>query len=214
VLAIAGDVADTDHAVEVIERTVERFGKLDILVNNAGISMRGSFEELTQEVCRRVLDTNTAGAVAMSKAAVSHIVETGGHLVFISSIAGLFGLPGASLYCASKAALTGFAESLRLELSGQGVHAGVVHLGFTEHDPEKRILAADGSEVLPDRPEHHTQLHAALEILDMMEKRRRAVVLTAAGKLGKVAYRLSPGLVERAILTAQSARWGVFKQFS
>ena len=63
-------------------------------------------------------------------------------------------------------------ESLRIELAAHGVHAGVVYLGFTEHDPEKRILAADGQDVRPDRPAHHTQDEAAAHILRMIERRK------------------------------------------
>lgn len=214
VAAVAGDVGDRQDAQKMVRAAIDRFGRLDILVNNAGVSMRGNFSELSPEVCERVIQTNLTGSVALSRSAVEHLIEARGHLVFISSIAGLFGLPGASIYCATKGALTGLAESLRLELIPQGVHIGVVHLGFTEHDPEKRILAADGTPVLPDRPAHHTQDMAAGQILRMIEKRKRRIVMTPAGKLGGIAYRLSPGLVERAILMAQSGKWGMFKRFS
>jgi len=214
VLAVPGDVANWEDAQALIDGTVERFGQLDILINNAGISMRGSFDELSEEVCSATIMTNLMGSVALSRMAVDHLVAARGSLIFISSIAGLFGLPGASTYCASKGALTGLCESLRLELIPRGVHVGVVYLGFTEHDPEKRILAADGSLVKPDRPAHHTQAHAADLVLKMIDRRRKQLIMTPVGNLGYWLYRLSPTVVERAILTAQSSQWGVFKRFS
>lgn len=214
VAAVAGDVASWDDAARMVEAAVDSFGRLDIVLNNAGVSMRGELSELDPGVCAQVLSTNLAGAVNVTRAAVGHVLESRGHILFVSSIAGLFGMPGASIYCASKGGLTGLTESLRLELIPHGVHVGVVHLGFTEHDPEKRILAADGSLVPPDRPAHHPQSLAAELILKMIEKRRRRLVMTPVGKLGYYAYRLSPWFVERAILFARSSRLGIYERFS
>lgn len=214
VVAVVGDVSVRADANRMVAAAVEHFGRLDILVNNAGVSMRGDFRDLSAEVCDRVIGTNLIGSVNLSHAAVGQLVSTRGHLVFISSIAGLFGLPGASVYCASKKALTGLSESLRLELIPAGVHVGVVYLGYTEHDPDKRILAADGSPALPDRPAHHTQAQAAELILELIAHRRRELVMTPIGTLGGLAYRLSPELVERAILWAKTSQLGIFKRFS
>ena len=214
VLAVAGDVGDPDDAKKMVAAAVKNFGDLDILVNNAGVSMRGRFDEITQKVCEQVIRTNLMGCINLSHNAMEHIVKSKGHIVFISSIAGLFGLPGASVYCTSKGALTGLCESLRIELIPKGVHLGVVYLGFTEHDPEKRILAADGSLVMPDRPAHHTQDYAAKLIMKMILKRKRRLIMTPAGNVGWIMYRLSPMLVERMILWAQKSQWRVFKKFS
>jgi short-subunit dehydrogenase len=150
----------------------------------------------------------------MTRAAIPHLLAAKGQVVFISSIAGLFGLPGASIYCATKKALTGLAESLRLELIPRGLHVGVVYLGYTEHDPEKRIIAADGSLTPPDRPAHSTQAHAAGLIARMLEKRQKQLIMTPVGTIGWIVYRLSPAMVERAVLWAQERRLGIFKRFS
>lgn len=214
VLAVTGDVGCWEDAERMVNETVARFGRLDILVANAGVSMRGRFHELAPEVCSQTVHTNLMGTVLTARAAAAELIKNRGHLVMISSIAGLMGLPGASTYCASKGALTGLCESLRLELGPQGVHCGVVYLGFTEHDPEKRILAADGSLVLPDRPAHHTQAYAGGLILDLIERRKREIIMTPIGRLGGVVHRLSPAFVEWAILRAQASQWKVFKQFS
>ncbi len=212
--AVTGDVGKWEDALHMVETAQKHFGPVDILVNNAGVSMRGKFYELSPEVCSQTIQTNLMGCIYPTRAAIDDLRQTKGSVVFVSSIAGLFGLPGASTYCAGKAALTGLCESLRLEMMDDGVHFGVAHLGFTEHDPEKRILAADGSLVLPDRPAHHTQAQAAAKILDMIEKRKRRLIMTASGVAGWLAYRLSPGLVEGAILKAQSSELGLYKKFS
>jgi short-subunit dehydrogenase len=176
--------------------------------------MRGEFADLSGEVCSRVIATNLSGAVNLTRIAMDHIIEAKGNIVFISSIAGLFGLPGASVYCASKMALTGLCESLRLELIPKGVHVGIVYLGFTEHDPEKRILAADGKPVLPDRPAHHTQAQAANRIVRMLKKRKKQLIMTPIGNFGWLVHRLSPRLVERVVLMAKSSNIGLFRRFS
>ncbi len=213
-IAMAGDVGNAQDAEKMVAAALDRFGSLDIVINNAGVSMRGTFPELTAEVCERVIKTNLTGSVLLSRAAMPALLRSKGHLVFISSIAGLMGLPGASVYCATKGALTGLCDSLRLELMPLGVHVGIVYLGYTEHDPEKRILAADGSLVPPDRPAHHTQAQAADLILRMIQKRKRKLIMTPIGNLGAYIQRLSPGLVETAIATAQRSQWGIFKRFS
>lgn len=213
-MAVTGDVGIWEDAERMVKAAIDNFGKLDILVNNAGVSMRGKFAELAPEVCTRVAQTNLMGCLYMSKAAIPHVLESKGHIVFISSIAGLFGLPGASIYCATKKALTGLAESMRLELIPEGVHVGVVYLGFTEHDPEKRIIAEDGSLVPPDRPAHHTQAYAASLIIKMLQKRKKQLIMTPAGNIGWLIYRLSPTIVEKAVLWAQSSQWGIYKKFS
>jgi len=214
VVSIAGDVGKWEDAQKMVAAATDNFGRLDILINNAGVSMRGKFAELSAEVCAQVVNTNLLGCIYPTKAAIDHIIEAKGHIVFISSIAGLFGLPGASIYCATKKSLTGLAESMRIELIPHGVHIGVVYLGFTEHDPQKRIIAADGSLVPPDRPAHHTQAYAAGLITKMIEKRRKQLIMTPAGKIGWIIYRLSPTIVEKAVLWVQSSQLGVFKRFS
>lgn len=212
--SVIGDVSVYEDAERMVSAARTRFGRLDIVVNNAGVSMRGHFTELSPQVCHDVSATNLLGCINVSKAAIKDIVKARGHLVFISSVAGLFGLPGASIYCATKKGLTGLSESLRLELIPQGVHVGVVHLGFTEHDPEKRILASDGTLIPPGRPAHHTQAYAANLIVNMLAKRKRRKVMTLAGRIGALCYRLCPSLLEWLILKAQAGQWRIFKRFS
>ncbi len=214
VIGVAGDVARWEDASSMVDATIEGFGRLDLLVNNAGVSMRGSFEDLSPEVCAETINTNLLGPIYLSRAAVSAIGEVGGSIVFVSSIAGLIGLPGASTYCASKGALTGLCESLRLELGPAGVHVGVVHVGFTEHDPDKRVLGARGEALLPDRPAHQTQAQVADRIVAMMIERKARVTLTPVGHLGSFAHRLSPRMVERVIAKAQASELAVFKAFA
>lgn len=214
VASVAGDVGDWDDAQRMVRAALDNFGRLDILINNAGVSMRGELADLAPEVIEQVVRTNLLGSIFPTRAALAQLLESRGHAVFISSIAGLLGVPGASVYCATKAALTTFVESLRLECPPARLHTGVVYLGFTEHDPEKRILAADGRRVPPDRPAHHTQDYAAKLILRMIAGRRRSLVMTPIGNLGAWVHRLAPGAVERAIRFAKEKNLGIYQKFS
>ena len=214
VVGVSGDVGRWDDAQRMVATAVERWGRLDVVINNAGVSMRGRFEDLSAAVCAETIQTNLLGSVYLTRAAVPHLIEAEGHVLFVSSIAGIMGLPGASTYCASKAALRGLAESLRLELGPRGVHVGVAYIGYTEHDPEKRLLGANGELLAPDRPAHQTQAEVAAELVAMLDHRRRQVVLTPVGKLGAAAYRLSPRLVERAVAYAESSDAKAFRAFA
>ncbi len=211
--AVCGDVSVWEDAQRIVQTAIDRYGQLDILINNAGVSMRGRFDRLSTDVCRQLVDTNLMGSIFLTKAAIHPIIQSKGQVVFISSVSGLFGLPKASLYCACKGALTHFCGSLRMELTSYGVHIGLIYLGFTEHDPEKRILTAKGSLVPSNRPEHHSQKQAANIILKAMEKRKKKVVMTPLGKFGWIAHRISPALSEKIIQKAQSCELKVYKRF-
>ncbi len=200
VAAFPCDVSSSDACREMVDFAVEKFGRLDILLNNAGVSMRSNFEDLDAELCRKVVDVNLLGCIYPTLYAVPHIKKTRGHLLFISSIAGIIGLPTASLYCATKRGLAGFADSIRCELAPDGVHVGVIYVGFTENDPEKKVIGAGGEGISPDRPAHMTQAQVANEICRVVEHRKRNAVLSPIGKLAGFAAWLSPDLVEQIII--------------
>ncbi len=99
----------------LIERTVERFGRIDILICNAGISMRAIFDDVDLDVLRQLMDVNFWGAVYCTKYALPYLQASKGSIVGVSSVAGIHGLPGRTGYSASKYAMTGFMETIRIE---------------------------------------------------------------------------------------------------
>jgi len=203
VRAAAADVSSPEECRDMIGLALEEFGRLDILVNNAGMSMRSNLEELDPETCRKMVEVNMLGCIYPTIYAIPHIKEKKGSIVFISSIGGLVGLPTASIYCATKTGLRGLADSLRCELAPDGVHLGVVYVGFTENAPDKEVAGPGGSAVPHDRPAHMTWKQVAAEIAALISKRKRDAVLTPAGKLAGYTSRLSPGFVEQAIIFAR-----------
>ncbi len=179
------DVTDYEACKELIEQTVRTFGQVDILITNASISMRAYFVDTNVETFKRVLDSNVYGSVYPLKAALPHLTQSQGSVTFISSISALNGMPSGSAYCAGKAAVVNLAHTLRLELGHTGVHFGVVHLGFTRNDPDKKMLNGRGEpELLAPRPERFklTQTEVARGILRHIQKRRNTSVLSGFGK--------------------------------
>lgn len=205
VLPIQGDVANSEDVQRLVAKTIDAFGRLDILINNAGISMRGAFEDLQDDVIQKVVGSNFVGSINMSRAALPYLRETKGHLVFVSSLAGIRGLPLVSVYSASKMALTGLAESLRLELMDNGIHVGIVYVGITQNEAEKTVLRADGKPITLqwrgiDRGQQREQVASA--ILKNIRQRKFKSVLTGLGRFEAIANRVAPGFVEQILKNA------------
>ena len=194
-LAIVGDVGCEDDSKRLIQTAIDAWGRIDVLVCNAGTTLRGQFVDLSPGVLHTVVDTNIHGSMMPVLYAIPFLTLVKGSVIIISSLAGIRGLPGVSVYSASKMALTGFADSLRMELHPAGVHVGILYVGFTENDPEKRILAADGTLIPIDRPSQLTQEDVAKKIMRQVIKRRKAIVMTPVGKSLWILQRFAPWMV-------------------
>jgi len=150
-LAVRTDVTDPEQCKALVERTIDRFGKLDVLVNNAGISMWARFDEVTDlTLFDRIMRVNYLGSVYCTHYALPHLLASRGQLVAISSLTGKTGVPTRTAYAASKHAMQGFFDSLRVELLGTGVDVLVVSPGFVKTGIRDRVLGGDGK----SRDEH------------------------------------------------------------
>jgi short-subunit dehydrogenase len=119
---IVADVRDPAHAERVLAATTARFGPVDVVVANAGIGHAGTFAEMPPERIDDVIAVNVRGPMLLVRAALPPMLQRrSGALVFISSVAGTLHVPREAVYSASKAAVEGFAETLREELRGSGV---------------------------------------------------------------------------------------------
>ena len=200
-LAVPTDVGDPDACAALVERTVEAYGRLDTLIANAGISMAARLQELACfEPIERVLRVNFLGAAACTYHALPHLQRTRGRIVAVASLTGKTGVPTRTAYAASKHAMAGFFDSLRIELAGSGVSVTVVYPGFVVSAIRERALGPDG------RPLGRTDIdlqHAmpaevcARKILRAAATRRRELVMTARGKLGLWLKLIAPALVDR-----------------
>src|SRR5579884_315512 len=139
-LAVPTDVTDIEQCRRAVETTVAHFGRLDVLVCSAGVSMRGLFAEAEPTVLEQVMRINFFGTLYPTYFAIPHVKRSRGSLVAISSLTGKRGTPSYAIYSASKFAVRGLYESLRLELARDGVHVGVVSPGFVATPLRQRVL--------------------------------------------------------------------------
>ena len=129
------DVSDFDLVPVVIDKVIRDFGRIDVLVNNAGFAVAGFAEDLTLGEIRSQFETNFFGHVAMTKAVLPVMrQQKSGHIIMLSSISGLHGAPTVSSYSASKFALEGWSESLRLEVRSLGIRVVLVEPGSFQTD--------------------------------------------------------------------------------
>jgi NAD(P)-dependent dehydrogenase (short-subunit alcohol dehydrogenase family) len=204
VAACVADVTDYADCERLVATAITHFGRLDVLITNASISQRAYFADMQPEVFARVLDSNVYGSVYPLMAALPHLRASQGSVTFISSISALNGMPSGSAYCAGKAAVSNLAHTLRLELAETGLHFGVVHIGFTQNDPEKRVLDAAGQPVpIAHRPPRwqKSQAEVAAIILRHIQKRRRRTVISALGRLIVLIHNTLPKLGDWIVLT-------------
>lgn len=195
------DVSVEEDCRNLIRITVENFGTIDILVNNAGISMRASFEDVEMKVLHRLMDVNFWGTVYCTKYALPYLVKNQGSLVGVSSVAGFHGLPGRTGYSASKFAMHGFLETLRIENLNKGLHVMIIAPGFTATEIRKHALNADGSEQ-GKSPLNEGKLttpeYVARWVLKGIRKKKRNKLLTWSGRLTALFQRIIPDFVDRA----------------
>lgn len=143
-LAVPADVTDREQCQRVVETTAAHFGQLDVLLCSAGVSMRSMFADAVPSVMEHIMRVNFFGTLYPTYFSLPHIKRARGSLVAISSLTGKRGTPSYAIYGASKFAVRGLYESLRLELAADGVHVGVVSPGFVATPLRERVLDATG----------------------------------------------------------------------
>ncbi len=200
-IAIPADVTDSEACKKLIESAVNTFGAVYGLVNNAGISMWARFDQVTDlSVFEQIIRVNYLGSVYCTHYALPYLKESQGLLVAISSLSGKTGIPTRSAYAASKHALQGFCDSLRIELRGTGVDVLVVSPGFVATDIRQRVLGADGTPLATSLQDEQQQAMSVEEcvsqIVQAMQERRRELVMTRKGRLGLWLKLVAPSFVD------------------
>jgi short-subunit dehydrogenase len=208
VLVVPTDVSIEAQCRHLVEQTMQRFGRVDALINNAGISAQALFSDVKAEDLgwyEQLMRINLWGSVWCTHAALPHLKASRGHIVAVSSLAGLVGVPGRTAYSASKFAMAGFFEALRTELRGVGVSVTTAYPGVVLTNIRSRGLNATGQAAGSSglkEDDAMTVEECARLILDGMARRKREVVMTTKGKLGRFIKLLLPGLVEKMALAA------------
>lgn len=201
VISIRTDVTKELACKELISQTYTYYGRIDVLINCAGISMRALLEDVDISVLRKVMDVNFWGTVYCSKYALPYLLQSRGSLTGVISIAGYIGLPGRSGYAASKFAVRGFLDTVRIENRKKGLHVLVAAPGFTASNIRKTALNSEGrqqGESPRDESRMMSAEHCAAIILKGIRKRKRQIIMTfVEGKLAVFLSKWMPGLVDR-----------------
>jgi short-subunit dehydrogenase len=201
-IAVQCDVAVESDCEHLVKQTLTTFGKIDILINNAGISMRALFKDADVQVLKTLMDVNFWGTVYCTKYALPEIIKTKGSVVGVSSIAGYKGLPGRTGYSASKFAMNGFLDALRVENLKTGVHVMTACPGFTASNIRNTALNKDGNqqgESTLHEEKMMTSEEVAKIIADGVEARERTLIMTGQGKLTVFLSKLIPGVLDKLV---------------
>jgi len=203
VLAMETDVTIESDCKILIDSAIEKFGRIDVLINNAGISMRASFEDVKLDVLRQLMDVNYWGTVYCTRYALKHLLERKGSLVGVISIGGYIGLPGRTGYSASKFAVRGFLDTIRVEYLKTGLHVLVAAPGFTATEIRKNALMSDGS-LQGETPRNENKMMSAedcaAKIYKAIIRRKRKIILTfIQGKATVFVAKMWADLVDRVV---------------
>lgn len=202
-LAVPTDVSDEGQCRALIERAAAEHGRIDTLVNNAGIGMWARFDEMRDLApFERIMRVNYLGSVYPTYYALPHLKASRGRIVAVNSLTGLTGVPTRSGYAASKHAMAGFFDSIRIELEDSGVTVTQVFPGFVATEIRERAFGPDGRPLGEgNSPVREREVMSAEEcarqIIAAAAKRKRDLIMTLRGKVGAKIKLVSPGMVDR-----------------
>jgi short-subunit dehydrogenase len=210
-LLVPTDVTDKNACKNLIESTVEAYGQIDVLINNAGRTMWTPFDKIEDlSIFKQIMDLNYLGCVYCTYYALKYLKKSKGQIVGVSSVAGLNGVPSRTAYAASKHAMFGFFDSLRIELKDTGVSVTMIAPDFVLSEIHKRALDGSGNS-LGKSPMQESKIMTADEcsvlIMNAIEKRDRILITSFRGKLGRWMKLILPSVVDKIAAKAiQAAR--------
>ena len=201
VITVRADVSVDRECAAIMSGAALAFGRIDVLVNNAGATMWARFEDIKDlSILDRIMQVNYMGSVYCTAHALPYLRESHGLIVGISSLAGRTGVPTRTGYSASKHAMTGFFDSLRIELAGSGVDVTMIYPGFVSTGIRENATGPDGKPIAVSPVKEGEVMgveECARRIVQAIEGREREVVMTARGKIGLWLKLLAPSLVDR-----------------
>lgn len=201
VVAVRADVAVERDCQSIVAGAAVAFGRIDTLVNNAGMTMWARFEDIADlSILEQIMRVNYMGAVYCTHHALPHLGESRGLIVGISSLAGRTGVPTRTGYAASKHAMAGFFDSLRIELADSGVGVTMIYPGYVATGIRENATGPDGKPIMVSPVKEREVMgveECTRRIVRAIERREREVVMTARGKIGLWLKLLAPSLVDR-----------------
>jgi short-subunit dehydrogenase len=209
-IVIPTDVTDPEQCRHLAARTLEAYGRIDTLICNAGLRAHFRFEETADPaVFDQVMRVNYLGSVHSVLATLPALRESRGRIAVLSSLAGKTGVPLRTAYAASKHALHGFFDSLRIEVAEAGISVTLICPGFVNTGGRVEAVGADGEPLDAEklvRPDAMPAVVCARRALRAIQRRRREVVMTPNAWLMKVMRAIAPRMIDRR--AAQTMRSG------
>ncbi|HEU4507571.1 MAG TPA: SDR family oxidoreductase [Pyrinomonadaceae bacterium] len=197
---VAGDVGTFEDVQNIADVAIRRFGGFDTWINNAGVSIYGHMLDQSLEDHRRLFDTNYWGVVHGSMIACAHLRERGGALINVGSVLSDVAIPIQGTYCASKHAVKGYTDALRLELEEEGAPISVTLIKPSASDTPYTRHAKN---LMPVEPMNPPPVYApdpvAEAILHCAENPERDVTVGGGGKVLAEAGQLAPRLTDKVI---------------
>lgn len=202
-IAVQTDVSDEAQCKALIDAAIAEFGRIDILINNAGVTARNRFDRMqVLWPIEKVMQVNYLGSVYCTYYALPHLKKSKGQLAAVSSMSGKLGVPNRTSYSASKFAIAGFFESLRVELAGTGVSVTVLYPDFVETGARMVSFGPDGNIINIERKRAGKVMgvNEASEImLRAIAGRKREAILSTRGKFIPLLKIIFPNLVDRLV---------------
>lgn len=214
-LCVAGDISKESDVSDLAARALEGMGQVDLLMNNAGVMFLGESQQMTLETWEWIVGINLWGPIRLTHALLPHMIERrSGHIVTTASIAGLVGTPGLAAYSATKFAMVGFSEALRVELKPHGIDVSVVCPGpvQTNLNDHSRFGSADASKANSGGIIGRTAYsgaRAARQIVRGIERAKGHIVITPSAHVMWSLKRFSPELGYRV----NRFLWGAFSKY-
>lgn len=199
-LVVPTDVTDEAACRALIDAAVAAYGQIDVLINNAGGTMWTLMEDLEDlSIYERLMRLNYLSAVYCTYFALPHLKKSKGRIVGLSSVAGITGVPTRTAYSASKHAMFGFFDSLRIELAPHGVSVTMAAPDYVLSEIHRRALGKDGKP-LGKSPLQEAKIMTAEEcaqrIVTAMEQRQRLLLTSTRGRVGRWLKLIAPGLMD------------------
>lgn len=195
-LVVQADVTEQGECQRLIEETVAHWGRLDVLLNNAGATMWTTFEEITDlSLFERLMQLNYMSCVYLTHYALPHLKDSRGRIAAVSSVAGMTGVPTRTGYSASKHAMFGFFDSLRIEVAPHGISVTMIAPDFVLSEIHRRALGSDGAPIGKSPMKEDKIMSAetcAALMADAIAKRTRLLVPSRRGRLGRWLKLLAP----------------------
>jgi dehydrogenase/reductase SDR family protein 7B len=203
-LVLPLDMTQVDELPRQVEQVLRQFGRIDMLINNAGVSQRSLAQETALRVDRQIFETDFFGPVALVKAVLPHMLARGrGHLVVVSSVAGLVATPMRSAYSSAKAAVIAFHDSLRAETAEAGLVVSVLCPGFVKTEVGNASLTGDGSASAGRHPITQSAMSPekfAQKAIARLAAEEQLIVIAGKERMLWWLSRFSPYLASRLLL--------------